>query len=110
MSGLVEYRVVWKREGLKRKTKRCVRLAKADGLAALLRARTAAEVLKLRGVDPEALNCCSGRECGCGGETNLEREEAYRDELPPLEYCFVEERTIGEWRAPLGCPKCGEES
>ena len=90
----VEFRVVWKRDGCRRKTKRFrylkVALRKVGTLGP--------EPWTALGKDADAYHCCSGRECGCGGETW--RTWFAHLELPPLEYIFIEEREIGTWRRP----------
>jgi len=101
-----EYRVVWKRRDLGRKVKRYARRDGAERFASILRATTAEEVLRLRGKDPHEEVCCNGYMCGCGGETYLGSELAYREKMPPLQYCVVEEREVGTWA--LAIPRCGK--
>lgn len=94
-----EYRVVWKRRDLSKKERRYTRRATAERFAAIVRATTAEEVLRLRGRDPDEEACCNRYSCGCGGRTYGENEREYQKELPPLEYCVIEERRVGPWEA-----------
>lgn len=41
--------------------------------------------------------CCSGYQCGCGGETYRQQSEARRTEQPALEFLRVEQRMVGAW-------------
>lgn len=87
-----EYRVVWKRAGLDSKSRRYVSKVRADRLVALL--------TNGRPIDrPDALACCSGRECGCGGLTNQEQHDALLAEMPALEWVRVDVREVGKWCA-----------
>jgi hypothetical protein len=51
------------------------------------------------GKDPDAFMCCSGHECGCGGETNREHFEAQREAIPKLIDAWIEVREVGAWHA-----------
>jgi hypothetical protein len=50
------------------------------------------------GKDPDALYCCSGDECGCGGLTVREQSDDERAKIPALEYVRLQERAVGEWQ------------
>lgn len=95
----LEYRVVWKRAGLARKTRRYVSRAKAERYMLLL----GPEPWKFYAPDredPDELECCPGTppyECGCGGLTIRERAMAQREEMPALEYLRLEQRPVGVW-------------
>jgi hypothetical protein len=91
-----EYRVVWKREGLRRKARRYARLASAERHLNML---TSDEPWRFypEPVDDPDERCCDGRECGCYGETERQRVEAMRAEMPPMEYARIETRPVGEW-------------
>src|SRR4051812_42800746 len=63
-----EYRVVWKRRGMDRKTKRYATLKGAENRVLFM----GPEPWLALKVDPDALQCCPGTtqyECGCGGLT-----------------------------------------
>jgi hypothetical protein len=106
--GELEYRVVWKRKELSRKTRRFRSLKTAEKFRGVLTAGSTEERLLLLGKDPDAYYCCDGHECGCGGETNRESEEHYADGMPLLEYCVIEERPVGPWEMVLR-PAVGQE-
>lgn len=96
-----EYRVVWKRRGLKRKSKRYMSLKAAERRITLM----GPEPWKALGLDPDE-RCCSGLECVCGGRTNRERLLDDRkgsmyegdDGMPPLEYAYIEQRPLAAWQ------------
>lgn len=94
-----EYRVVYQREGHRRKAKRYATLRGAERLLAIL---TSDE--PWRAWDPNAgpddLVCCRGHMCGCGGETQRERSDRERATIPALEFVRIESRSVGEW-APV---------
>jgi hypothetical protein len=104
----LEFRVVWKRQGLSRKTKTYKRLATADRRRLLLSGSPDERFAALRIADPDESACCSGHECGCGGMTYREHDTEYIEGMPPLEYVVIEERTVGPWGAVLRCAKCEE--
>lgn len=89
----VEYRIVWQRVGLRRKSKRFARKATADRFILLL----GPEPWLALGKDPDQLFCCSGDWCGCGGNTWREHLEGQRKEMPPLLYVRTEMRSVGPW-------------
>jgi hypothetical protein len=91
-----EYRVKWKREGLRPKRIRYTSMKAAERRLALL---TSDEPwLYYGGVnDPSDYQCCSGHECGCGGITVREHCEQRRAEMPPIEYAVIECRPVGAW-------------
>ena len=89
-----EYRVVWKRENLRVKRKRYVSRKFAERFLALL---TDLEPWKRLGENPDALACCSGYECGCGGVTVRQGHESRLAEMPPLEWAHIEQREVGSW-------------
>lgn len=98
----VEHRVVWKREGLRRKAKRFVRRRNADYFVELL---TSTEPWKhiadYKDVDPDDYVCCAGTsrdECACGGETIREHFGRLRGNMPSIEYVRIETREVGPWR------------
>jgi len=95
-----EYRVVWKRKGVNRKIKKCVRKITAARHAALL---TSQEPWVLFGQKPDDLACCTGHECGCGGLT-IEQEYNQRSRAyPPLEYVKIEIRDVSLWVHSENC-------
>lgn len=100
-----EYRVVWKRESFERdgitsrskqKRKRYVSLKRAERFMRLL---TSAEPWKELGQDGDDYFCCSGHECGCGGQTVREAFTAKYADMPPVEFVRLEEREVGKWGA-----------
>ncbi len=91
-----EYRVVWKRVGLRKKARTSAKIETARRTLALLNGGSG-RYLAL-GLDPDELACCSGRECGCRGLTNREVSDAYVADMPPLEYARIEAREVGEWK------------
>jgi hypothetical protein len=100
-----EYRVTWKREGNKPKSKRFAQKASADRWAIIL----GPEPWKAYGHDPDALACCggtpAGEPCACGGLTWREhwmqrRQDAHGAKgIPPIEYIRITRRTVGPWQA-----------
>ncbi len=90
----VEYRVVWKREGLKPKRKRYATLKGAERFMLLFGPEPWRAFTKN---DPDRYECCDGHECGCGGVTYRERAEEKRDGQPKLEYVRLEAREVGQW-------------
>lgn len=98
----VEYRVIWKREGCRAKSRRSQGLASAERRVGLL---TSAEPWKFlrdtKGKGPDAPYCCPGTsyECGCGGITVREWCDEQRRDLPALEYVRIESREVGAWGA-----------
>ena len=91
-----EYRVKWKREGLRPKRIRYTSMKSAERRLALL---TSDEpwLYYGGGNDPSDYQCCSGYECGCGGITVREHCEQRRAEMPPIEYAVIECRPVGAW-------------
>lgn len=98
-----EYRVVWKRFGFDRKTKRYATLPGAQRRVRLL----GPEPWTALGVDPDEKACCSGHECGCGGLTYREQMLADRNgryyptetPMPECEYIRIERRLLSPWES-----------
>lgn len=91
-----EYKVVWKREGQRQKTKIYQTREGALARQTLL----GPEPWKYVGRDPDELFCCdglSGSECGCGGVTVREHWLEAREDIPPIEILRVEWRSVGVW-------------
>lgn len=66
-----EWRVAWRRaDGGVLRSKRVRNVAHGERLVRFLRGEFA---------DPDAWACCDGHECGCGGLTQREAWEAYRE-------------------------------
>lgn len=97
----IEYRVVWKRDGCDRKTKRYVSKARAERFMALLGPDpfTAGKAYGHWPPDAELddIACCSGHECACGGLTIREHLAEERKDMPMLEWCRLETREVGKW-------------
>ena len=92
----MEYRVVWMREGFrKKKVKRYSRRSSADRLIGLL---SSPEPWKFTGKDPDEYECCDGIDCGCTGRTVREAAINQRQSLPKLLSVSLETREVGEWR------------
>ena len=97
-----EFRVVWKREGLRPKKRVYVQRTRAEKFLQLF----GPEPWTYLGHQPDDLVCCSGRECGCGGLTYAEYDRSKRAELPKLEWIRVETREVGAWHgAPASEPQ-----
>lgn len=94
-----EYRVVSKREGMQRqKEKRYATKEGADRRLALLVSKSPWTITH-PGDDPDDLFCCSGYECGCGGQTIREWHDDYTKSLPKLLFAGIHRREVGEWSA-----------
>lgn len=91
-----EYRVIWKREGMRTKRFRSVSRAAAERRLALM---TSPEPWKFYNPPKEGDQqiCCSGHECGCFGATYREEAEAKYKEMPKLEWIRLEAREVGKW-------------
>jgi len=90
-----EYRVVWKRNGLKEKRKRYQNKYRAEHFIKIL----GPEPWTAYGVNPDESMCCDGSMCGCGGETYREHWLGKRKDMPPIEYVRLELREVqrGDW-------------
>lgn len=90
-----QVKVTWKRAGNEPKSKRFIGMKRARRWLTIL----GPEPWLAHGQRPDDLNCCSGRECGCGGITVREHWESGREGLPPIEWIKIEKRTLtyGEW-------------
>lgn len=106
MNQRYEYRVVWKRHGLHRKSKRYATRKGAERFALLL----GPEPWKALDVDPDQQHCCSGHpECACEGATWREHLLAKRTAggryseddsgMPGIEYIRIEKRPVADWEA-----------
>lgn len=95
---LVEFRVVWKRSGLRKKERVCKRLTTAEKTLTLLSGKED-DRLAVLGLDPDDYHCCNGYQCGCGGVTNREWYRRGLYGLQPLEYARIERRRVGAWEA-----------
>lgn len=89
-----EYRVVWKREGLKKKIKRYSNYKSAFKWTLLL----GPTPWLYFGKEELKKWCCSGNECACGGFTCKEYAESVANGMPKIEYIRIEEREVGEWK------------
>ncbi len=90
---MMEYRVSWKRDGMKPKRKVFQTLKGAKRLLELL----GPEPWKAWGGKAEDYFCCNGWECVCGGETVKERSESDRKSMPALEWIRIENRIVESW-------------
>ena len=97
MIGKTQYRVVWKRDGYKEKTK----LYWSKHYARRFLAIMGPEPWLALGKGPDDLFCCKGYMCNCGGVTWQEALIADRANMPVLEYAFIEQRQViqMEWEA-----------
>jgi hypothetical protein len=106
MPSNTEYRVVWKRRGMPRKSKRFQTLKAAERRVLLL----GPEPWRAFEALPDDLHCCSGHECACGGETWREHLLGQRTEprgpdddgMPAIEYIHIEKRPLGKWEPVNG--------
>lgn len=100
-----EWRVSWKRMGLRPKHKRYARESAARRFLGLL----GPEPWRFFSEAPDSYRCCRGdpEECGCGGETWREWSDAIREEMPALEYARIEFRVIGPWQPEPSAPRAG---
>lgn len=92
---LVEFRVAYRRVGLRPKERRFSTQARAKRFLRLFGEEPWTAFPGAR--DPDAVYCCSGRECRCGGVSVREHYQRLRDQLPGLEYARLEQRTVGLW-------------
>lgn len=91
----IEFRVIWKREGLRPKRRNFSKRSSAERFLILF----GPEPWLFYGADPDK-RCCSGVECACGGMTERESTADERSRMPPLEYVRLESRPVGDW-SPL---------
>jgi len=98
----VEWRVVYKRDGLARKARTFAREATARRWVSWLTSETYPHD------DGEKFMCCSGWECGCTGLTNAGYWEQQRRLIPRLEWVKVETREVGAWHAESAKPEGGK--
>ena len=94
-----EYRVVWKREGCSKRTKKFAQKKYADRFVRLL---SDPEPWKAYGYKGDDYVCCHGErdECGCGGMTYAESFNQKREGLPKLLEVKIEQREVGSWETP----------
>ena len=97
-----EFRVVWKRRGMDRKTKRYATLKAAENRVLFM----GPEPWLALKEEPDDRHCCSGYECGCGGKTWREYLLEQRTEgkfgaddggMPDIEYIRIERRALSPW-------------
>lgn len=103
-----EYRVSWKREGLKVKRKRYATRKGAERFLRLFGPEPWT-VYAGKYTGPDDRVCCSGYECGCEGLTYREQAERDRREMPKLEWLRLEQRVVGSW-SPTEAPQSEERS
>jgi len=96
---MIEYRVSWKRAGMRPKSKVYQTRKGAERQLVLL----GPEPWKAWGGKAEDYFCCSGWECLCGGETVKERIESDHKTMPALEWVRMEHRNCEPW-----CPANGK--
>jgi hypothetical protein len=100
-----EYRVIWKRQGMHRKSKRFATLKAAERRVRLLGPEpwTAFD----RDPDEPWCSCRGSHECPCGGETLREKLLRERTEgpdpdgggMPAIQEIRIERRVIAPWEA-----------
>lgn len=88
-----EYRVIYQREGCRKRIKRCAKEATAERFMKLL----GPEPWTAFDQDPDDFECCDGWECGCTGKTVREWSDFQRLEMPRLEFARIERREVAEW-------------
>lgn len=91
----LQYRVIWQRVDGVQLIKNYATLKGAERRYGVL---TGDEAHCFAEHDPDERVCCSGHECGCGGETYRQRHERLNRELSPLKYIRLESRPIGNWK------------
>lgn len=89
----LEYRVIWQREGLRRHQKRYARDVLAQRFLLLL----GPEPWRAFGKEADALWCCYGVECPCGGVSWRAHSDELRKAQPRLLFARVESRPVGVW-------------
>lgn len=92
----IEYRVAWKRVGCRAKSKRFRDLAAAEKFMTLFGPEPWTYYAD-RDKGADDLICCTGYECGCGGETYRGRSDAQRARQPGLEYVRLQLRGVDPW-------------
>ena len=96
MGVVYEYRVRWLREGGNLKT----RVFQTHRFAARLVAIMGPTPWVPLGKNPDAIFCCSGHECGCGGVTwreHLLSKREGEDGMPPLMFAEIQRRRVEPW-------------
>lgn len=100
-----EYRVVWQRRGMDRKSKRYAALKSAKKRVLLM----GPEPWLALGVNPDEYHCHKGQsaynECGCDGLTwrehllNARKGSMHQDDdgMPPIEFIRIERRPVSDW-------------
>lgn len=88
-----EWCVAYQRAGLRPKRRKF----RSSSAAERFLLRLGPEPWKARGLDPDALACCSGQHCGCGGATVRESDEEYSSGMPPLVRVGIERREVSDW-------------
>lgn len=86
----IEHRITWKRVGNPPKSKRCARRSTVERFLALL----GPEPWRAFKREPDELFCCSGHDCGCGGDTVRDHFLGERKDLPPIEWIKVDSRMV----------------
>lgn len=98
MGDRVEYRVVWQREGLSKRTKRYATRLAAERFSLIVQGRL---IEAYPAINPDEIFCCGGHMCACRGMTYREHWESESKPYPPLIYGpIIEQREVGEWLAP----------
>lgn len=96
MKAAQEFRVKWWREGAGRPSTRIYQMRSAAQRLILILEGRLAEAFP--DTDPNDFACCSGRECGCEGETFAELWAERQDRFPPLiDGPHLEARPVGIW-------------
>ena len=94
-----QYRVVWRRKDWnysKKKVFNTLRGVRQFLLILGPEPWKGVEAFKNR--DADELFCCSGHECGCGGETIREHFTGRSAGIPPLQSLHVERRRVLDWK------------
>lgn len=88
-----EYRVIWQREGFRKKRRKFAAEKNAERFMKLL----GPEPWTAFDQDPDDMECCDGYMCGCTGMTIREWSDHQRKEMPKLEFARIERRQVDEW-------------
>ena len=92
---MFEYRVVWKREGQRKKTRKSRSMKIIQKWLWLL----GDTPWKAFNAEPDERVCCSGYDslCACGGLTYRQQAELKKAEQPKIEFIRVESRHVDPW-------------
>lgn len=91
-----EYRVRWKRQGMKPKTRFYQRAPALNRFLTLLGPEPWRAYMKPGKTPDDLYHCVGAPDCDCGGLTYRERADQIGAEIPPIEWVSVEVRHVQE--------------